>query len=104
MDRWTPLALFVSANVHRGSKAIVRLIQDLNTKTDIFNGKELKENQGLRIDDLRDLYDWLENPGIALTKLEVNKRVRLMKTKLYLFYFVASPGIPMDKVHPSIRM
>jgi hypothetical protein len=104
IDKWAPLALFVSANVLRGPSAIVKLLQDVNAKSVIFSGTELKENQGLRLDDLMDLYEWLRHPGITLSKLEVNTRVRLMKTKLFLFYLVASPGIPADRVHHTIRM
>jgi hypothetical protein len=104
MDKWSPLALFVSANLPMGSKAIVNTIFVANSKTETFNGKELKDNQGLRIVDLRALYKWLNNPGIVLTKNEVNKRCRLMKTKLYLYYLVASPEIPPEFVHPTISM
>ena len=104
MDRWGPLALFLSANLPRGIKAIVSVISVANSKVETFNGKELKDNQGLRIIDLRSLYKWLENPGIVLTKNEVNRRCRLMKTKLYLYYLVASPDIPEEYVHPSISM
>jgi hypothetical protein len=104
MDKWGPLALFVSANISRGSARIVKVIWDVNAYAEVFNGGVLKENQGLRLSDLRQLFAWLEKPGITLTKLEVNRKVRAMKIKLFLYYMVASPTIPIHLVHPSISM
>jgi hypothetical protein len=104
MDKWVPLALFVSANIALGSARIVSTIQEVNAKTEVFTSGVLKDNQGLRLTDLRALFLWLENPGIVLTRLEVNKRAKLMKIKLYLYYLVANPAKENTRTHPSLSM
>lgn len=103
-DKWGPFALFISANIAVGSRHIVSVIQEVNAKSEVLTSAVFKDNQGLRLANLRDFFLWLERPGIILTKIEVSKRLRLMKTKLYLYYLVASPSIPDYKVHASISM
>jgi hypothetical protein len=104
MDRWVPLALFVSANIALGSARIVSTIQEVNAKAEVFTSGVLKDNQGLRLTDLRALFLWLENPGIVLTRTEVNKRAKLMKTKLYLYFLVANPSPHNNRTHANLSM